>query len=1498
MPGTPTPITPSLVGKPGRNLDRTVPESALDFSIEEVILGPLNAHLTDPVDAHDASAISITDPDDRVESTNVQGFVDEFGGSAKYSQGSGVVSVGTFVAAGLNLTFDANSTAIVNGSLVDFSGLVITLPNNQTRYVYLNTTRDLAVGAGAPNIVNGELPLWKVTTAAGAVTVTKDLRSFSRQAHRKASLSVCGPTTGADNRHSEGEFETLEAVINWIAAYAAGSTEKFTVRVRGAHILSSTLTLPGGNLTFIGEGHDAAISTGAVLAPMIDLAGQESVSFENLVFLAEHASVAIGDLTGGSHHGLVTRCKFLSGASNWVSAISINPAGGASSDYFTVELCEIEAQSVGVVFNRPNQNRIVDTAIVNLGATGTAGIQLGTPAIAIDVSQGFSTIRGCHITGYTTGIYLKGLDLRVEGSFLEGTVTTGINVASGGNCSILSTSIDVNSASGENGILINANNTKVMGCTLANTRAVWMAESPVGVLVNADSATVTGNTITGFWNPTASEGAGVRVAATFSDAVVTENILTTNPIVVYRADKVTVSNNHLTNTTANCPAIQMTGSRDFEVTGNHIDGNYATPVGIDIEGVDAANQDAQRFIVSNNSIREFAAVGILCSGLVQNGTITGNFIDGFNSADPFVPGAVAGIYLESFGGATDTVKYLTLTANQIQRCKSGIWGEGTTTPGNGLVGLTLSGNVIHHCGREIGGPTTFGDTTFGIGLMYGVGCVVVGNQISELGKGINASGAVGFPGGGASNVGSIGVHLRNCTQMTVTDNTIRDMFAQNTGTGTGIHVLMYDDTSENITISGNNIYNPATQGVVIEAGYATAAATSSIYNLQVNENTVDSTTLYGIHLLASNRGVFDMVSVGHNTINDLSNASSRAVLVTVDPISGIIPAGIVRNLGICHNTFHDIAKKGIRVNVGDTATLTDLDITNNQLQSCGDSSIEIIGGSTGNGASDFSRISIQNNSIVSGGGTNIIGVVCQDQNIVDLVVSGNRVSGSGVGIYIETTSSGLAEKVLANANISGNQVEASSYGLYVNLYGAWVRGVVTGNTFRSLISDRPMRLTLQASAYSTASDGLTFSNNLFSGGVGCLIYGDSVKIKNMTFTGCTFQDSGEELLLLNLDNGGTGANPALDGLTILGCNFTGAAGTAIRSFFDSNCDLARNVTIQGCSFSDVSNDSGYAATNYAIYLRWRCASYNINISGNQFRSLGNTDAGGSAVYLVMGRSGTTVSNLKVDGNTFGDITGGGILFTSALGFTAAYNGISFSKNDFKTLTNTAIYVDLTYIESSCRDVAICENKIASVSSGGPEDSGIRVIAIPSATAITLNRLRIDGNHVVNADSSGILFTASDCHHVSGLSICHNQIEGGTDGINVYGPGHDTKHFFDFQVNNNSVRSPTTSCYTLNIEAVVRNLQFQGNLGIGGTVGLSYVLGAGNHKAVSFIGNILREQTATNALDYPAASGGAAGELCVGNISDAGVGDADGWGNGASGFSNGFIVAANNYDGAI
>lgn len=661
----------------------------------------------------------------------------------------------------------------------------------------------------------------------------------------------------------------------------------------------------------------------------------------------------LGVKISGSH-SQISNCMIENLRTSYLADTSLRPIGIAIFQALAVLVEDVQVSNC-VVKNFLN----TDAVAPNFGIGISTGNRGGTATTGGNYDN--VVITNCDISACVTGLSLRSTttNAKISNTTVK-EVEVGFTLA-GTNKILTGCSVNLDVNRGLTGISSSGTNTIISDCTLQNTRVYTGAEIPRGISNTATGLKVDNCFIEGFNNTLSNLGQGIYIGSGSQDSIndttikscyrgiEVNNGLTDWSVVGCRIEssvdtsiyadtdvaRVKVANNQLHFSGSETGIYFGTGSNDFEISGNFVDGNAgATTNGILLAG------NHFRFVISDNNIKGLGGglgakpAGIYIAGS-HDGVISGNQVDGYLSATPYDPTLQVGIWVES--SLSDPSRYLTVEGNTIQRTQHGIFVIGT--PGDKVRDLVISDNVIHHCAKGAAGafPGTFtSGPTMGIGMTYAESCQITGNNISFLGKVIDDAGAESFPT--FANVGSQGVHIVNSQGISTLGNTIHDLYYQGAVThAAGYGVFAEATGSESLTqlrINENTITHAVLGDNNGYGVYVSCSTASTLTDLMIAHNIVKGTDLSSIRIESPTSTTVSNLSVEHNTIQECSKLNTTTSCVDLQI------KGNSTNLSITTNKFRNNLITGSTASLINTQFVTagkiseHLTLSNNEVVNC------------------------------------------------------------------------------------------------------------------------------------------------------------------------------------------------------------------------------------------------------------------------------------------------------------------------------------------------------------------------------------------------------------------------------------------------------------------------------------------------------------------------------------------------------------------------------------
>lgn len=832
----------------------------------------LLGHTLDPRKAHMASAIAIVDAGGFYSSDQVEGALQEIAGGGSAGRENGVVSGGTYGAAGLNVTLAADTSVLLNGVLsIAYASASITLPIAAgTYYLYVHgSTGVLTASLVLPLLSTEPILFAEITHNGVGITSSRDARFFVTNLDRKVDYTV--RSDSAANNSSEACFVSLEAAFFWLEKYGSGAEKKNTVIVRGNHNLTDTITVSVSNVTVRGEGA-ASITFGPTADfHVFDLGSTTDFTLENIEFICNSGTdLAIPIYSAGTSDNLTVRnCKFSSGTKDWLSVVSCAIDGQS-----ILEGCTATTSSAGIALVLDGGSLVLKDLVLTGSAaaiSSSSGIQLQP-----DNTQDISTvISGCVITNFYTGIndmsagglgFVKGFT--VENCTITD-VVNGITSSSGTSyIRVLDSTITTDATVGLYGAFISGGQALVSGCSFVSPRdptTYLNTEIPAAVRVSGDDIKVLGCYAENFVN---TAGRGAAVLSTSNSLVVEGCNFFNSQILVFdlaiaKRTRVTIADNTMYGdgfVALSRSLIEVYGTEEVSITGNVLDCNTsgATTVGynggIEISGGSQTifggaltTGVSRNVVVSGNTVKASISSGIRIGTSVTGYVISGNSVDGYLSGDTFSPTSY-GIRVASTGISAKDGR---ITGNRITRCRYGVIVEGSSS--NPVLNLGVDNNTISFCARNFAlADTFFGRGACGVAAEFCEGLSITSNTLRNIGEIIDDAGVYGFPTG-ADEKSSTGVLVWNSLNVNISQNTVSNSVSSDGGE---IRGFVYEvlsptvtTTVDSVSIEGNHFdFSSMGRGTnngisgceVFVEGDFTNNWTQTLQNLNVSNNQVFS----------------------------------------------------------------------------------------------------------------------------------------------------------------------------------------------------------------------------------------------------------------------------------------------------------------------------------------------------------------------------------------------------------------------------------------------------------------------------------------------------------------------------------------------------------------------------------------------------------------------------------------------------------------------------------
>ncbi|MFZ4399617.1 MAG: right-handed parallel beta-helix repeat-containing protein [Bacteroidales bacterium] len=396
--------------------------------------------------------------------------------------------------------------------------------------------------------------------------------------------------------------------------------------------------------------------------------------------------------------------------------------------------------------------------------------------------------------------------------------------------------------------------------------------------------------------------------------------------------------------------------------------------------------------------------------------------------------------------------------------------------------------------------------------------------------------------------------------------------------------------TNNIILKGFKIVNLNQQGAIISGG--SLSGTTAAANVTIEKNLFDNLKGNAIYTYGS-------ISNWTVTDNKIQNVSSYTSGGTYGSAMGFWL--VASNITITNNTISNCSWEGIQFVCYATSANTVL-IQNNTLTNIAHSGMNI--------ATNLNNVDILGNTITSAN-TSLTaiegGIIIQGLgNVVDAVISGNTISGSYNGIYVQDNLTGK-DLVVNNNNLSGNvnmAIKNDATGTLAatcNWYGTTVPATIAG-----MISGSVTYIPYNVSSSGPCNGGLGPITTIQAPiQISCGAYDVPVTVKNFT-------DIGAISLVLNSDASvleyqGVTVNPIFNGSTTI--QYTAPPGQFRIGYFGNTVSLADDDvlftlhfnllptvagttnlswnTLQGdCEFAGPNGDPVYTSTFNDLATYW------------------------------------------------------------------------------------------------------------------------------------------------------------------------------------------------------------------------------------------------------------------------------------------------------------------------
>lgn len=1403
----PRPVDITSLGNlgPGSLPKGSVEDSSLRNPDRDTL--PLTAHVTDPSRAHMASSTGVVDAGEYYASDEVEGVLQEIGGTHSEGRQNGAVTGFGYTDVGLVVTFDTPSSALVP-ILKDFSGESLTLPDNiASVWVYIDpSTKALAQvsAANPPSITSPEnLLLWQFTTAGGVVTAARDARLYVRNLDRKLPLTVRASGAQAD-QESEACFVSLEAAMIYLQYSASLGSVRTEVIIRGP-VTSGSVDIPVDGVQFRGE--DATITMVSGAGYLFDLQGHGGVSFFDLTLATDvGGATAIIDSVGVVEGFSLTRCEITSGLSSWVVGVDL-PTNRAN---LSISGCYFSVTDVGILVDVPDAVLVDDTVIAAINfVPGSMGISIGSNPP--DPAASASTVRGCSVTGFDVGVSLAGVGHTVTQSNITpgNNGTVGVLVLQSQDVMVTDSRVDCSVYGGQVGVRATGTfaapvvGLKVLGCSIYGAgvygidlegfvqeskvqgnhvdcylgatpedptaeACIYMHSAGLGDVPGYND--IQGNTV---WRAKT----GIYLEGASGQSIV--DCLVSGNVVHHCAVGVAGTPSTLFDVSTGIGATWCDG---LSVFGNNIygvgyilqdDGTVVTPTPVNVYTGGVFLQDCTQTEVSGNLLAEIAGKGAgKCSGVhfegpgstaaftAQSIRVSGNTLSAISGAGVFF----------SVGSSTAafarTLEEASIFENRIIQVEKGIL---VTVDGRGSVrNLEVSWN-------------TLGDVDTGSGISI---------------QGLEAA---GIPSGGILQ------------DIRVNHNSISGTAA------TGIEFGCENNCSATyVAIEGNTIRNPASEGITLVAGSATGAGPTDFGQVSISNNSLLMTS--ALVSAISWESVADSVSgikiEGNQVFEGYDGISLTAIGTGGGPTNTTL-----LNLSVSSNTI-SASRRGFYGIVGGFAD--DAQVVGNLFETEGTTFSLALGAVSPSATASNGLVFTQNKFTATTGANTQLQILNMKVNGLrfesNLLYGGDAASLGGLSLTVSGANTGLIPS-LRDVSISGNtfrNMEAA--GIYFSVAGPTdpiINTKISSNTFDVVATDAG---TARASVVLFSADAL---------------------IRNMQISDNQVSASGHGATT----HGGFDLTVAgLQGLAVSGNQFnasTGASSTTYGNFLS----IVASTTLSIVQDLRVTNNqvrgvevptASVIGALVALDLRDFTSVENVAISNNDFDRIDNGPGNTNGVRLWCN---TTSKRISITQNV---VTG--VDVTSAAFFVTLdddVDSVTLSNNqvsgDYLAGSSSSPGVGL-YLGADSRSVRVSNNTFEGAIGTLPSQA----ILVDATGALT--DLFVDKNDIYSYEN-GVLLNVAD---VTGLSLSGNAVKE-FEGIALKMLATGACRDLTFEGNRSRATSGAPTGWDLNLGTDCSVLTFSHNLVdisplIVSSDALSLTTGSGTFKNFVFTGNVFRGST--------------------------------------------------------
>ncbi len=902
-----------------------------------------------------------------------------------------------------------------------------------------------------------------------------------------------------------------------------------------------------------------------------------------------------------------------------------------------------------------------------------------------------------------------------------------------------------------------------------------------GVYLTKGILTISGSEITGNKATTVANGGGLHILSSgdidISNTDISGNTGGAGILMSTMAATTTVSitDTTVTGNTAG-GGIIYSGAGSMSISGGEVSGNNraGSGAGINITSTGTSTFELSDFDITNNKATVNASCG---GGIYFNGggslsldtlTISGNSTTGtttnhgggiyFAGTATLTFNNVPSILNNSAGGAGGGMYYASSAALTI---------TGMTFSGNSSAVANGAGLHINNSGNVSISNSFFNANTVGAG-------VALANMSATATVSITNTQAM-------NNLNGSGISYSGAGSMTISGGEVSGN--KKAGSGVGIAITSTGDGTTTFNLSGFDITNNKATGNGSCGGgiYFNGSGSLSLDTLTISDNgTTGNTTNYGGGIYFAGTATLTFINIPTISNNSASTgsgggmyyASSAALTITGMTFSGNSSA-VANGAGLhinnsgnvsISNSFFNANTVGAGVALANMSATATVSITNTQamdnlngsgISYSGAGSMSISGGevsgnkksgngagiyinSSGDGTTTFnlSGFDVKTNNTTAnnnqGGGIWFSGT--GTLSLTNINVTGNSATGGTgcVGGGIWFTSTDDHTLVYSNLNISNNNSVGAAAGLY---YNSSADLTISGMSFTSNTAAGNGGAIHATGGGNLTVTGSTFTTNRGVGGAIYMTGAGDLTVTNSTFTGNT---------------AGTAAN---------------ANGAAIHSVATGNVSIG-NTTITGVI--GTTYGGGIFINNSAAVTAPTMTFTNITVSNNT----ANNNGGGIGINT---KGAVTMTDVEITGNTG---LGGGIYMTGGGSLTLQVatlpaNLITGNKSTAAGNGGGIHFASAGNLQISNSDV-----------SGNTAGAGIYITGATASSTATITDTTVTGN----TNGGGIYYNGEGSMTISGGEVSGNKKAGSGAGIAITSSGTETFALSNFDITGNNTNA--------------------------------------------------------------------------------------------------------------